>query len=766
MTWLGYPDTTGLEAIDYRITDAIADRPPLADTRHSERLLRVGPPFLCYRPPDDSPPVAPRNIEGPVVFGSCNVLHKVNPPLIALWARILKEVPGSRLLLKSRLLQNGDVVDRVLQHFDAEGVGPERLVLRGWTAHRVDHLSTYNEIDIALDTYPYNGTTTTCEALWMGVPVVTLAGDVHMSRVGASLLTAAGLHDLVATDEEEYIGLAIALAGDTARRQALRITMRGRLATSALLDHAAFVDRLEAGFREAWCAWCEDRRASDNTREDLSDRLSREEWLCRGQLLQAKGKLADALECYRACAAAYPSDLRAREAIADTLSASWRLEECIAACREGLDAAPQNATIFSCYLLYSHYAAHPDARAVFDLHRRYGDLMSVAAPPLFATHPNSRDPERALRIGYVSRDFCEHSVASFIEPVIAHHDRSRYEVYCYYTRAHSDRMTARVAELSDVWREAHQDDADALAARIREDGIDILVDLGGHTFSGALAVFARRPAPVQMTWLGYPDTTGLISMDYRVTDAIADPEPLSDALHTERLIRLAPPFLCFRPPADSPLVVARRGDRPVVFGSFNVIMKVNEPLLDMWAQILQAVPGSRMLIKSRLLEHDETVHRLLHRFEARGIESNRLELRSWMPDRAKHLAAYNEIDIALDTFPYNGTTTTCEALWMGTPVVTLAGTVHMSRVGATLLTSAWLPELVTKSAQEYVEVAVALARDTARREMLSAGMRQRLSASPLADYAGFTRKLESGMRQAWTEWCRTERVPDLSSSRR
>lgn len=587
-----------------------------------------------------------------------------------------------------------------------------------------------------------------------------------MSRVGASLLAAAGLHDLVATSSQDYVQVAVALARDAARREALRRTMRERLAASALLDQAAFVDRLEAGFREAWRAWCESRRASDGTDDDLGYCQSPEQWLRRGQLLQEKGKLADALECYRACAAAYPSDLRAREAIADTLSASWRLEECIAACREGLDAAPQNATIFSCYLLYSHYAAHPDARAVFDLHRRYGNLMSVAAPPLYATYPNSRDPERALRIGYVSRDFCQHSVASFIEPVIAHHDRSRYEVYCYYTRAHSDRMTARIAELSDVWREAHQDETDALAARIREDRIDILVDLGGHTFSGALAVFARRPAPVQVTWLGYPDTTGLITMGYRVTDATADPAPLADAVHTERLMRLEPPFLCYRPPVDSPPVVPRRADRPIVFGSFNMIMKVNDPLLDMWAQILEAVPGSRMLIKSTLLEHDETAQRLLRRFEARGIEAHRLDLRSWMPGRADHLGAYNEIDIALDTFPYNGTTTTCEALWMGTPVVTLAGTVHMSRVGATLLTSAGLPELVAKSAQEYVEVAVALARDTARREMLSAGMRQRLSASPLADYAGFTRKLESGMRQAWMEWCRTERGPDLSSSPR
>jgi predicted O-linked N-acetylglucosamine transferase (SPINDLY family) len=358
-----------------------------------------------------------------------------------------------------------------------------------------------------------------------------------------------------------------------------------------------------------------------------------------------------------------------------------------------------------------------------------------------------------------------HSVASFIEPVIEHHDRSGFTVYCYYTRAETDATTERLAGRADAWRDARADSPDALAAKIHADGIDILVDLGGHTIGNSLAAFSRRPAPVQCTWLGYPDTTGLGPMDYRITDAIVDPPPEADALHCERLLRVAPPFVCYQPPLDAPPIQARPQTQGVVFGCFNVIMKVNEPLIASWARILSSVPHSRLVIKSTLLEYEETAARLRARCAAHGISPGRLELRRWADDRAEHLAAYNEIDIALDTYPYNGTTTTCEALWMGVPVVTLSGALHMSRVGETLLGCAGLHELVAKDPEQYVAIAVALARDTSRRAMLAAGMRQRVAASPLLDHAAFTKKLENAYRTAWNAWCETEVDTALAGSR-
>jgi len=487
---------------------------------------------------------------------------------------------------------------------------------------------------------------------------------------------------------------------------------------------------------------------------DEDYRRSPREWLRHGEALERAGDLEGALRCYRACAAAHPADLHARLAIVNALTAAWRMDECIEACAQALALAPSNTEVFSGLLLYSHYASRPDARALFDLHRRYGELASRAFPARHDGAFASAEPERRLRVGYVSRNFSLHSVGYFIEPVVKHHDRSRYEVYCYYTHPDADATSARIAARADAWRQVHEDDADALAERIRGDSIDVLVDLGGHTKLNRLGAFAQRPAPVQATWLGYPDTTGVGAIDYRITDGIADPAQ-SDLLHTERLMRLEPPFLCYRPADDAPPVASRPRAREVVFGSFNILVKVNEPLIGWWARILAAVPGSRLVLKSRILDHEDAASRLLACFAAAGIAADRLELRGWAAERAGHLGAYGDIDIALDTYPYNGTTTTCEALWMGVPVITLAGDLHMSRVGASLLTAAGLGELVAGTPEEYVDAAVALANDPARRHAYRSGMRQRLAAGPLLDHAGFTAKLERALREAWRAWCAT-----------
>lgn len=489
---------------------------------------------------------------------------------------------------------------------------------------------------------------------------------------------------------------------------------------------------------------------------DGSYRNSPEQWLAHGRALEQAGNMSAALECFHACVAAHPRILDARLALAHALSNVWRVEESLAHFTEALKLPPQYPELFSNYLLWKHLAPKPEPRALFDLHRSYGAMMSATVQPRYrGQYRGTRDPQRPLRIGYVSRNFLRHSVGFFIEPVIARHDRSQYRIYCYYTHQVVDETTERIAKLAHVWRHVHADDDEALAARINDDRIDILVDLGGHTKLNRLGVFARQPAPVQMTWMGYPDTTGLAAIDYRITDAIADPAPGADELHTERLLRVDAPFLCYQPPRDSP-PVASRDVGAVVFGSFNMLAKLNAPTIDIWARILNGVPGSRMLLKSSLFKHDETVNRVLECFRARGVARERIEARNWTAERAEHLGAYGEIDIALDTFPYNGTTTTCEALWMGVPVITLAGEVHMSRVGTTLLTSVGLRDLVATDADDYVRIAVALGCDSARRETLRSEMRARLASSPLLDHEGFTRKLESRMRQSWQRWCEAQ----------
>lgn len=493
-------------------------------------------------------------------------------------------------------------------------------------------------------------------------------------------------------------------------------------------------------------------RASDP--EDIPAADTPEACVQRCRAIEKSGDLSAALECYRACAGLHPRAVNAHLGAASVLAALWRNEECLDALAAAHSAAPHAPEIFSDYLLWNHLAAEPDPRTIFELHVRFGETMSAMVPAQYAgRHRNAPDPLRPLRVGYVSRNFLRHSVAFFAEPVLACHERARHRVYCYYTHTVIDETTRRIAEIADVWRHVSEEDDEALAKRIHDDRIDVLVDLGGHTKQNRLGVFARQPAPVQITWLGYPDTTGVSGIRYRITDAIADPPPLADERHTERLLRLPPPFLCYRPAADSPPVTLRDAGGPVVFGCFNMLAKVNTKAVDLWSRIMREISGSRMILKSAALSHEQTTERVLRAFEARGIGRERIELRRWADERAQHLATYGEVDIALDTFPYNGTTTTCEALWMGVPVITLLGELHMARVGASLLDSLGLHELVAASADDYVAAAVSLARDGVRRNALRSGMRSRMEASRLLDAVGYTRGLEAQLRQAWADWC-------------
>ena len=474
------------------------------------------------------------------------------------------------------------------------------------------------------------------------------------------------------------------------------------------------------------------------------------ELLKEADSLAEAGRLTEALESYRACAKAHPQSLDARLGAAGVLMDLWSVDDAIAEYAAALELAPTASVVFSALLFHSHYRSPADAQLLFGLHRQYGAMMrQVEAPRLSGPAP-APTPGRRLRIGYISPNFSRHSVGYFIEPVIRSHDRDRYEIFCYYSHRLADDTTERIRGLADGWRDVANVGDTALESQIRTDGIDILIDLAGHSKGNRLSTIARRPAPVQFTWLGYPDTTGLAAMDYRITDQTADPAPAADGRHTERLLRMEGCFLCYQPPADSPPVAVRDTAAAVVFSSCNNLAKLNGQTLRMWGTILAAVPGSRLVLKAAALGFPDTVERLLEACERNGIEPSRVELQGWIKGRGEHLAHYDEVDIALDTFPYNGTTTTCEALWMGVPVITLAGDAHMSRVGASLLGVVGLADLVAKSDMEYTQIAIALAQDRGRRGALRAEMRDRLRASPLLDYAGFTRQLE---RHYWRAWC-------------
>ena len=485
---------------------------------------------------------------------------------------------------------------------------------------------------------------------------------------------------------------------------------------------------------------------------------SADELLRRAAEAATGGRLTTALELYRQCMLAHPRSLDACLGAAGVLVDLWSNDEAVAAYETARELAPASGRVFSALLFHRHYLSPVDAARLFELHRAYGTLMHTALPQAPAVHAQNAEPERRLRIGYVSPNLSRHSVGYFIEPVLRAHDRDRFEVFCYYNHALADDATARMREAAHGWREIADANDDTVARMVRDDRIDILVDLAGHSKGNRLGAFARRPAPVQMTWLGYPDTTGLAAVDYRITDDQADPAPAAASRHTEMLLRIDDCFLCYAPPSDAPAVQPRGAGAALTFSSFNNLAKLNAETLELWGRILAGAPGSRLMLKSPALNFPDTVDRLLDSLDRAGIEAARVELRGWIGDRRHHLELYNEIDIALDTFPYNGTTTTCEALWMGVPVITRAGEVHMSRVGASLLHCAGLDQFVAHDAAAYVRLAGELARDAAARAALRAELRTRLRASPLLDHAGFTQKLEAQYRRAWRQSCGARRA--------
>jgi predicted O-linked N-acetylglucosamine transferase (SPINDLY family) len=378
--------------------------------------------------------------------------------------------------------------------------------------------------------------------------------------------------------------------------------------------------------------------------------------------------------------------------------------------------------------------------------------------------PNTRDPERRLRIAILSPDLRMHACAFFLEPLLQHLDRKHFQLLLYLDYHREDDMSARLRALSDTWRNFICQPDPVVEQTIRSDQPDVLIDLAGHSSSGArLPLYAHRMAPVQITYLGYPDTTGLPAMDYRFTDAIADPVGEADRFATERLVRFAPTAWAYLPPANAPEPgpPPSLNGTPVMFGSFNNITKINAATVQLWAGLLRAVPDSRLLIKGFFRGMDPAVRdSFLKAFEAAGVSASRVKLVDRTGEIKDHLELYRQVDVALDTFPYHGTTTTCEALWMGVPVVTLRGDRHAARVGASLLTAVGHPEWIADDKAAYVRIASELASDPARLKTLRTELRDDMKRSPLLDHAGQAARFGAALRACWIAWCENS-VPQL-----
>ncbi len=475
-------------------------------------------------------------------------------------------------------------------------------------------------------------------------------------------------------------------------------------------------------------------------------------WTGLGAVLHLEGRSAEAIDCHSKALELEPDNRRARFGRAQALQACHRTEEAEADFEAHLRLRPEHHEARSFRLFLLNYRDDLSREALAEEHRAYGRAVEAeigpAPEPDFGQEPS---PARRLRIAFLSPDLRTHSVAYFLEPLLAHLDRSQFEVLLYHDHFCCDAMTEKLRERTAVLRRFAGQSHETVEKAIRADAPDVLVDLAGHTGFNRLEIFARRLAPVQLSYLGYPNTTGLKAMDYRLTDAVADPVGETDSLHTERLLRFAPTAWAYLPPPDAPAPLAPSGGRPLTFSSFNALSKVNRSTLDLWRGVLEAVPGSRLALKSSGMNADRW-RRLL---DAAGIPADRSELWPMSATVAEHLARYADVDVALDPFPYHGTTTTCEALWMGVPVVSLAGDRHGSRVGASLLTAAGHPEWIAGSRADYVRIAAALAADAGLRKRLRTGLREDLKRSDLLDHPGQAARFAAAVRRVWADWCET-----------
>lgn len=474
-----------------------------------------------------------------------------------------------------------------------------------------------------------------------------------------------------------------------------------------------------------------------------------------GSIYKVLGRLDEAVRELRIAAQLDPASADAHGNLGATLCDVGCHAEAEMHLRRSLALAADRPKMHSNLLLCLNYRDDIAPEQVFAEHLAWSKQHAVPVGTSPFVHANERDAERRLRLGYVSADFRRHSVAYFAAPVIAAHDRARYEVICYSDVPAGDDVTEQFRRASDHWRDIFRLRDEELADLVRSDAVDILVDLAGHTGKHRLLAFARKPAPVQVTWLGYPNTTGLLTMDYRLSDAHADPPGAADRLHSERLVRLERGFLCYAPPPDSPDVTGPPllAGPCVTFGCFNNLAKLGGRTIAIWARLLKSLPQASLLLKAAGLASQSARCRLQERFSAQGIEPGRVKMHGLEPSLQRHLAMYGGVDIALDVYPYNGATTTCEALWMGVPVVTLAGDRHASRVGASILNRVGLADLVAESADQYIDKASRLAASPARLAELRSGMRERLAASPLLDATSFTAQLEVALRRMWREWC-------------
>lgn len=904
VSWLGFLASTGVPGMDYVLADAVST-PETVRHQFTEDVWHLPQTFNCYTPPADHPKLAvmppPAQRNGYVTFGSFQRINKLSDATLTAWGYIFKQLPHAKLWLKNDAVSHPVARDRLLMRLERAGIAASRVTFGGNLAGREDYLAAYSETDVILDTFPYPGVTTTCDALWMGVPTVTLAEGGMLGRVGASLLTCAGLSDWIARSEDAYVALAVKFGSDIDALVRLRAGIRERVAVTPLFDAAQFSLQLENALIAMWQRKMAGHglmtgAAPGTARQEQgevgavidtsaggsadmlrlgsqalahgdlasafkhfflanqSDPANADSNIALGHVLIEQGRHAQAKPYLQTATAAAPenadahyllgkiaqagkdfaaafnhlsraldlqpdfdaaysnlaamyvlnredkslasailNDVRHRpghamfhrlagnlfdsEGALDNAVASYRealqsdTADAVAHCNLGhvmlkcgeIDAAvthlrraiaiqPDYFNAHSNLLWALSFGVGDDPTLYVAEARRYGQAVLRAARPFKDWKQQSAAATGRLRIGMVSADFRAHPAGFFLEGILRNINPARLELIAYSMNPQEDDVTARIKASFLKWIPIAGQDDEVVARRIHADGVDILIDLSGHSAGNRLPVFAWRPAPLQVTWLGYLASTGVPGIDYVLVDPVSTPETARSQF-TEQVWHLPETLFCFTPPAAHPKTsvtpppALRNGY--VTLGSFQRLNKLSDDTLRLWGRIMSALPQARLWLRNEAVSTKHMHERLLLRLDQAGIASTRVTFGSYCPAWEDYLTAYRDVDLMLDTSPHPGVTTTCEALWMGVPTVTLAKGTTLGRIGASLLTCAGLSEWVAWSDDEYVSLAVKHGSDMGELARLRVVLRQQVAATPLFDAARFALQLEDALFSMW-----------------
>ena len=472
-----------------------------------------------------------------------------------------------------------------------------------------------------------------------------------------------------------------------------------------------------------------------------------------GGAYRSIGRASESVSVYERALLAHPRSAKLHNNLGNAHASLGSPESALESYRRALGLDPEYAAAHSNMLLTSHYLPEITQERLAQQHAEWEATHARKLRSKWKPFLNDRDPTRRLRLGFVSSDLARHPVGSFFVLFIESLEFEQFETVCYSGRIVKDELTSRIEAASDIWRDVHHLSNDELAQSIRADSVDILFDLGGHTAGDRLLAFARKPAPIQIAWIGYPSTTGLAAMDYLIADRVQVPEEHED-FYAEEVVRLPAAHFCYDPPQGAPDVspLPSLANGYVTFASFNNPLKLTDRVVEVWSEILERVPTAKLILKYRGLDEPEVRQRFLERFGKCGTAAERLELLGWTP-YAQMMQEYDQVDVALDPFPFSGGATSCEALWMGVPVITCAGNTFASRQTLSYLSHIGVTETAADSLDEYIELAVALAGDFGRLGEMRAGLRETMAASPLCDARRFTASMTGSLRDIWRQWC-------------